>query len=84
MPTPAKALISNLTNKLAYCDECSPAVAFGFGGYPEGTLPRHTDPATKKTHAGKVVEIDPKESRPKDQSMEKFLAGLLAKYVTKK
>lgn len=80
MTRPANALPKNLTNKLAYCDQCKPVVAIGWGGFMDDKPPIHCTPGGNP-HDAKLIEIDASERVAPGEPQDKFLDRMKAKYL---
>lgn len=65
--------------KLAYCDQCNPKVAIGWGALREATPVKHL--VGGKIHDGKLLDMDSNETMNPVETTDEFLARMAKKYL---
>lgn len=66
--------------QLAYCDQCSPKVAIGWGAFPAAIVPKHVV-AGGQPHNGKFMDMDSNEPMNPGETASDFLARMTKKYL---
>lgn len=65
--------------KLAYCDQCNPKVALGWGALRETMPVKHF--VNGQLHDGKLLDMDSNEPMNPGETTADFLARMAKKYL---
>ncbi len=70
---------ATVKSQLAYCDQCSPKVAIGWGTFPPTVAPKHL--VNGQIHNGKLMDMDSNGPMNPGETPVDFLARMAKKYL---
>lgn len=68
-----------LKSQLAYCDQCNPKVAIGWGAFPATMPVKHS--VGGQIHNGKLMDMDSSEPMNSGETTSDFLVRMAKKYL---